>query len=111
MGEKRIPVYCEHCKEFRIQPERLTRCMACGGEFIKIALTDDEFIQLHILNKVPTSEILNKYAIVPKCPICGSKNLSKLSTADKIVKIGLFGIFGMGDNGKTYKCNDCGAKF
>ena len=47
----------------------------------------------------------------PKCPICQSTNLSKITTAQKAGKIVLFGIFGMGDNGKTWKCNNCGSKF
>lgn len=46
-----------------------------------------------------------------KCPTCGSTNLSKITTAHKVGKIALFGIFGMGDNGKTWKCNNCGSKF
>ena len=47
----------------------------------------------------------------PKCPICQSTNLSKITTLQKTGKIALFGIFGMGDNGKTWKCNNCGSKF
>lgn len=50
-------------------------------------------------------------ANVPKCPICGSTNLSKITITHKAGKIALFGIFGMGDNGKTWKCNNCGSKF
>lgn len=52
-------------------------------------------------------ESLNK----PKCPICGSTNLSKITGAQKAMKIAAFGVFGMGDNGKTWKCNNCGSKF
>lgn len=48
---------------------------------------------------------------VPKCPICQSTNLSKITVAQKAGKIALFGVFGMGDNGKTWKCNNCGSKF
>lgn len=48
---------------------------------------------------------------VPKCPICGSTNLIKLSTAGKVAKVGLFGLFGAGSLGKTYKCKNCGSKF
>lgn len=48
---------------------------------------------------------------IPKCPTCNSKNLSKISTTKKVAKIAAFGIFGMGDNGKTWKCNNCGSKF
>ena len=47
----------------------------------------------------------------PKCPICQSTNLSKITTVQKAGKIALFGIFGMGDNGKTWRCNNCGSKF
>lgn len=53
----------------------------------------------------------SKKSNVPKCPICGSTSLSKISNAHKVGKIALFGIFGMGDNGKTWKCNNCGSKF
>lgn len=47
----------------------------------------------------------------PKCPICGSTHLTKISTLTKAAKISAFGIYGAGDIGKTYKCNNCGAKF
>lgn len=47
----------------------------------------------------------------PKCPICQSTNLTKISTTSKAVKIATFGIYGAGDIGKTWKCNDCGSKF
>lgn len=50
-------------------------------------------------------------ANTPKCPICQSTNLKKISTAKKVGKIAMFGIFGMGDNGKTWQCNNCGSKF
>jgi len=67
-------------------------------------------------NKIDT-RLLSEYTPkgiqqnVPKCPICQSTNLSKISTAKKVAKIAAFGIFGMGDNGKTWKCNNCGSKF
>lgn len=50
-------------------------------------------------------------APVPKCPICGSTNLKKLSVFGKVAKVKMFGIFGAGNLGKTYKCEDCGVKF
>lgn len=54
---------------------------------------------------------IEKQQNTPKCPICQSTNLSKITTVQKAGKIALFGIFGMGDNGKTWKCNNCGSKF
>lgn len=58
-------------------------------------------------NNAVAQELLNK----PHCPICNSTNLSKITTTHKVAKIAAFGIFGMGDNGKTWKCNNCGSRF
>lgn len=77
----------------------------------------------HIIDKTPLPCTLTPQEIAhnnqvaadwfnkPKCPICGSTNLSKISMMKKATKIAAFGIFGMGDNGKTWKCNNCGSKF
>lgn len=58
-------------------------------------------------NYVQSNTTLN----IPKCPICQSTNLSKITATKKVMKIAAFGIFGMGDNGKTWKCDSCGSKF
>lgn len=52
-----------------------------------------------------------KFGTGPKCPICGSANLNKITATRKILKVGLFGRLGTGDLGKTYQCCKCGAKF
>lgn len=46
-----------------------------------------------------------------KCPTCGSPNVTKISTASKVGKVVLFGIFAIGNSEKTFKCNNCGMKF
>ena len=61
--------------------------------------------------KMIEKEQIEKQQNTPKCPICQSTNLSKITTVQKAGKIALFGIFGMGDNGKTWKCNNFGSKF
>ncbi len=58
-------------------------------------------------NNQVAQDWLNK----PKCPICNSTNLAKITATKKIAKIAVFGIFGMGDNGKTWRCKNCGSKF
>lgn len=47
----------------------------------------------------------------PKCPTCGSTNLSKITATKKVGKAALFGLFAVGDMNKTWKCNNCGSKF
>ena len=70
-----------------------------------------EALQRGAQQKRIEKERIEKQQYTPKCPICQSTNLSKITTVQKAGKIALFGIFGMGDNGKTWKCNNCGSKF
>ena len=46
----------------------------------------------------------------PKCPTCGSTNISSISTASRMFSVSLFGI-GSSNVGKTKKCNNCGYKW
>ena len=47
---------------------------------------------------------------IPKCPTCGSTNVSKISTINRGISIGLFGLFS-GEIGKTMECKNCGYKW
>lgn len=58
-----------------------------------------------------TGNVATRPKHVPKCPICGSENLTRLTTMKKAAKIALVGIYGLEDCGKTWKCNNCGSKF
>ena len=51
--------------------------------------------------------ILEEQSRVPKCPSCGSSNISKIGTINRMVSTGLFGL-ASSKIGKTHKCNNCG---
>lgn len=54
----------------------------------------------------------DKQNFVPKCPICGSTNVNKITIGSRAVKTAIFGVIGaVDDAGKTYKCDNCGSKF
>ena len=53
---------------------------------------------------------LNPLDNVPKCPACGSRNLSRLSGVGMITMFGGFGVTD-GNAGKTFKCNNCGYRW
>ncbi|MCI8765016.1 MAG: hypothetical protein HFG58_10660 [Lachnospiraceae bacterium] len=54
----------------------------------------------------------DKQNCIPKCPICGSTNINKITIGNRAVKTAVFGVVGaVDDAGKTYKCNNCGSKF
>ncbi len=44
---------------------------------------------------------------VPKCPSCGSTNISKIGVISRMASIRLFGL-ASDKIGKTHKCNKCG---
>lgn len=44
---------------------------------------------------------------VPKCPTCGSTNIRKISTGERMVSVGILGLFSKKIN-KSFKCNKCG---
>ncbi len=46
----------------------------------------------------------------PKCPICGSTNISKISTMNRTTSIVGFGILSK-KIGKQWQCNNCGSNF
>lgn len=57
-------------------------------------------------------KILDKQNCIPKCPVCGSTNIKKITMATRAVKTATFGVAGaVDDAGKTYKCENCGSKF
>ena len=51
--------------------------------------------------------ILEEQSRIPKCPSCGSSNISKIGTINRMVSTGLFGL-ASSKIGKTHKCNNCG---
>ena len=83
-------------------------CSHCGNK-----------LKNHILSKRPESwvdprqhDIWEKdYDHLPKCPICSSTKIHKISITNKAASIVAFGIFSAGHVSKTYKCDICGSKF
>ncbi|MFG6358370.1 MAG: hypothetical protein K1W26_16365 [Acetatifactor sp.] len=51
--------------------------------------------------------ILEEQSLTPKCPSCGSSNISKIGVVGRAVSFGLVG-FASSKIGKTHKCNNCG---
>ena len=47
---------------------------------------------------------------IPKCPTCGSTNVKHISTLNRAVSIGVFGLFSS-KIGKNYECLNCKMKW
>ena len=102
MEDNIIDVKCEYCGcEKGIRKENAlmvySECLNCKAP--TPLESKDEMPQ----NRKPLN--------IPKCPICGSTDLSKITATQKAGKAVLFGLFAAGDMSKTWKCNKCGSKF
>jgi len=62
-----------------------------------------------VMNEVPRYTIKEKPVI--KCPTCGSTNVEKISTANKIGSALAIGVFSIGHISKTFRCKKCGYKW
>lgn len=51
--------------------------------------------------------ILEEKSRVPKCPCCGSTNISQIGAVSRVVSTSFFGL-ASNKIGKTHKCNNCG---
>jgi len=84
------------------------KCSHCGNE-----------LKNHIISKRPESWIdprqsdlwSKDYTNIPKCPICGSTNIKKISMTNKAVSALAFGVLAAGHVSKTWKCEVCNSKF
>lgn len=48
---------------------------------------------------------------IPHCPTCGSTDIEKIGTGNKVASALAFGIFSLGHISKTFKCKQCGYKW
>ena len=77
-------------------------------ERIEEADKTDAKIRRYLEKEKEQAEIeATKPKYVPKCPTCGSPDLSKIGTASKVLDVAFWG-FASGKVKKTFHCNNCG---
>lgn len=91
-----------------LDPRETGRCSNCGN-----------VLKNHILCRLPEDWVdprkrdmwTKDYANMPKCPVCSSTKIHKISMTNKAASAIAFGVLAAGHVSKTYKCDICGAKF
>lgn len=90
------------------------------NEYIKMSPEFDQYLFEHrdedLFNRSMENQaklergkaILEEQSKVPKCPSCGSSNISKIGLLNRAVSFELVG-FASSKIGKTHKCNKCGS--
>ena len=96
---------CPKCKTIYNDYDQY--CLKCNYKL--------QFIQnSEIVDYSPNSNLIDKpqsqQANTPKCPTCGSTNVKHISTLNRAVSIGVFGLFSS-KIGKNYECLDCKSKW
>lgn len=81
---------------------------------VKHVETKEEFEDrgLESLKKVlnPVNIKYSYNSNIPKCPICGSTNLKRISSTEKVTNVALFGLFG-NKRKHQWHCNSCKSDF
>ncbi len=117
--------------------ENVKICPNCGGEFVDIDFPprdlaiilkisqDKSFVEamINLRNdnvieyesrmiqfKNQTQQIEQQENSAPKCPVCGSIELRKITTPSKVMSTAMFGLLGTKRH-KTFHCNNCGYEF
>ncbi len=85
-------------KEYVILKKDITvKCRGCGKE--------------HKPRKILYKRKDHYAPPLPRCPICNSAMLKKITTGSKILAAATLGTFALPYNSKTFECKDCGYRF
>lgn len=115
-NKPQVEVYrCEKCKfqsSFIPGQQIVKKCKVCGSEMTLYYTRD--YNPQNGLNAIKDS---NNYTTnkqqkqsqsnIPKCPTCGSTNISKIGFGERMLSVGTFGLLSKKMN-KTFKCKNCG---
>ena len=101
-----LPDTCPICGESSKNIRDDMTCPICGFLYDK---TKDELEQYmkdcKTRNSTPSPQPSNPN--IPKCPTCGSTNISKIGTGERVASVIGLGLLSKKIN-KTWKCKNCG---
>lgn len=117
----------EIISELEVNKKLIRKCTLCGREYLKpqtvcpkcnivlMKLSDYKRLGMdanraNFQKEVERREKLQKEQNTIKYPNCQSTDVQKLSTASKVIGVGLLDLVSK-TVGKTWKCNNCGSKF
>ena len=99
---------CKNCK--RKYPKIFIKCPKCNQQLIKLSTENKQLDKQVNEIKKEIQEYQENQSNIPKCPTCGSTNVKHISTLNRAVSIGVFGLFSS-KIGKNYECLNCKTKW
>ena len=64
-------------------------------------------MELYDTNIIEYKSRIKEFSNQPHCPTCGSTNISKIGSMERVGSVAVWGLFSKKIN-KTYKCKNCG---
>ena len=99
---------CKKCK--RKYPKIFIKCPKCNQQLIKLSTENKQLDKQIIEIRKDMQEYQENQNSKIRCPYCQSTNVNKISTAGRVVSVGLFGL-GSSKIGKQWHCNQCKSDF
>ena len=106
---------CEKCG--RATAVRFDRCEIITDEYAKLKDGEELVCEYcgekadQIIKYRPLNPPKPQAQYVPKCPICHSPNIHKITTGKKVARAAIWGIFALPKAGKEWHCDNCGSEF
>ena len=99
---------CQIKKHINLKESFDFKCKCCGGKMRYVGVTRKNST---IPNKKESYNTTEQYSFsqstyTPKCPTCGSTDLSKVSSISKVGSVLMFGLLSQKIK-KTWHCNNC----
>lgn len=117
--EKEMEEYADALRQRKLQSQQpptptLTTCPVCGGKVSSAAPSCPHCGQPMSNGQIEPSQTAQKPVTQqptgPRCPTCGSANISKIGYFDRATSVAFWGL-ASSKIGKQYKCRSCGHKW
>lgn len=109
-----VAVYCGKCGEFNdLELDKFNKTI--NKEYV--VLKDDIILKcegcgkIHKPRKIMYKQKDHYAPPLPRCPVCNSAMLKKITTRSKFLAAATLGTFALPYNSKTFECKDCGYRF
>lgn len=109
-----VSVYCGECKEFNdLEPDKFDKLMDKEYAILKkdVVLICRGCGKEHKPRKILYKRKDHYAPPLPRCPVCNSVMLKKITTGSKFLAAATVGMFALPYNSKTFECKDCGYRF
>ncbi len=109
-----VSIYCGECKEFNdLEPDKFDKLMDKEYAILKkdVVLICRGCGKEHMPRKILYKRKDHYVPPRPRCPVCNSAMLKKITTGSKFIAAATVGMFALPYNSKTFECKDCGYRF